>query len=203
MSATLIARGLAAGHGDRSLFSNLDLVVGPGDVVGLVGVNGAGKSTLLRLLAGQQRPEQGTVSVSPPTATIGYLPQEVSRQSGPGARGPSEARFRADEASTWHAETVSAYIERRTGVTRAQRQLDQAAEALAVGEPGAEEGYPAALDRWLALGGADLTERTAEVAAELGLSVDLDHSMTALSGGQAARAAMAALLLSRDRKSVV
>ena len=51
MSATLVARGLAAGHGARVLFSALDLVVAPGDVVGLVGVNGAGKSTLLRMLA--------------------------------------------------------------------------------------------------------------------------------------------------------
>ena len=52
MSATLVAKGLAAGFGDRMLFSGLDLVVAPGDVVGLVGVNGAGKSTLLRILAG-------------------------------------------------------------------------------------------------------------------------------------------------------
>lgn len=52
MSATLIAKDLTAGHGDRILFEDLDLVVAPGDVVGLVGVNGAGKSTLLRTLAG-------------------------------------------------------------------------------------------------------------------------------------------------------
>ncbi len=37
MSATVKATGLAAGHGDRVLFSGLDLVVAPGDVVGLVG----------------------------------------------------------------------------------------------------------------------------------------------------------------------
>ena len=61
MSATLVARGLAAGHGARSLFADLDLVVGPGDVVGLVGANGAGKSTLLRLLGGLVEPEQGDV----------------------------------------------------------------------------------------------------------------------------------------------
>ena len=50
MSATLQATDLAAGHGARVLFSGLDLVIAPGDVVGLVGANGAGKSTLLRLL---------------------------------------------------------------------------------------------------------------------------------------------------------
>ena len=83
MSATLVARGLAAGHGARVLFSGLDLVVAPGDVVGLVGVNGAGKSTLLRTLAGRA-PGRGRrrSSVSPPTATLGYLPQEPERRPG-------------------------------------------------------------------------------------------------------------------------
>jgi ABC-type transporter Mla maintaining outer membrane lipid asymmetry ATPase subunit MlaF len=46
MSATLIAKELSAGHGDQLLFSGLDLVVAPGDVIGLVGANGAGKTTL-------------------------------------------------------------------------------------------------------------------------------------------------------------
>ena len=176
MSATLVARGLSAGHGARLLFSDLDLVVGPGDVVGLVGPNGAGKSTLLRLLAGIDAAEQGTVRVNPPTATVGHLPQETERRPG---------------------ETVADYIRRRTGIAEAQRRLDAATEALAAGTPGADETYPLALERWLALGGADLDERTGQVTADLGLTVDLSHPMTALSGGQAARAAMASMLLSR------
>ena len=64
MSATLTARQLAAGHGNVELFSGLDLVVAPGDVIGLVGPNGAGKSTLLRMLAGLETPERGSVSLS-------------------------------------------------------------------------------------------------------------------------------------------
>lgn len=64
MTATLVAKNLAAGHGDRSLFAGLDLVVAPGDVIGLVGANGAGKSTLLRLLAGLLTPEQGELRLS-------------------------------------------------------------------------------------------------------------------------------------------
>src|SRR5690348_15084581 len=82
MSATLVAKNLAAGHGDRALFSGLDLVVAPGDVIGLVGMNGAGKSTLLRLLAGLERPEEGSVRLSPATATVGHLPQEPERRPG-------------------------------------------------------------------------------------------------------------------------
>ncbi len=173
MSATLQATGLSAGHGARILFSGLDLVVAPGDVVGLVGANGAGKSTLLRLLAGEDVPEEGRVAVSPPSATVGHLPQEPERRPG---------------------ETLAAFLARRTGVTAAQEAMDAAAAALAEGAP---DTYSDALERWLALGGADLDERVGAVLAEVGLAVDLDVPMTALSGGQAARAGLAALLLSR------
>src|SRR6476661_8497964 len=99
MSATVKATSLAAGHGARMLFSGLDLVIGPGDVVGLVGVNGAGKSTLLRMLAGETAAEAGTITISPPDASIGLLPQEPER--------------RADES-------VADFLARRTGVTAAQ-----------------------------------------------------------------------------------
>ncbi|TQS28514.1 ABC-F family ATP-binding cassette domain-containing protein [Microbispora sp. KK1-11] len=174
MSATLVAKELAAGHGDRLLFTDLDLVVAPGDVVGLVGVNGAGKSTLLRLLAGLDAPEHGSVRLSPPTANVGHLPQEPERRPG---------------------ETVAAFLARRTGVADAQRALDAATEALVSGDPG--DAYAEALDRWLALGGADLEERAEEVVADLGLTVSLEQEMTSLSGGQAARAGLASLLLSR------
>ncbi|EME63323.1 ABC-F family ATP-binding cassette domain-containing protein [Amycolatopsis decaplanina] len=176
MSATLVAKDLAAGHGDRVLFSGLDLVVAPGEVIGLVGVNGAGKSTLLKTLGGLVPPEEGTVRLNPPTATVGHLPQEPERREG---------------------ESVRAFLSRRTGVTAAQAALDAATEALTAGEPGADDAYGLALDRWLALGGADLDDRAGEVVADLGLTVNLDQPMVSLSGGQAARAGMASLLLSR------
>ncbi|MFI9380415.1 ABC-F family ATP-binding cassette domain-containing protein [Kutzneria sp. NPDC052558] len=176
MSATLVAKDLAAGHGDRVLFTGLDLVVAPGDVIGLVGVNGAGKSTLLQTLAGLIPAEQGSIRLNPPTATIGHLPQEPERRPG---------------------ETVREFLGRRTGVTRAQLELDAATEALTAEKPGADDAYALALDRWLALGGADLDERIDEVIADLGLSIGLEQAMTSLSGGQAARTSMASLLLSR------
>ena len=175
MSATLIARSLAAGHGERALFSGLDLVVAPGDVVGLVGANGAGKSTLLGILAGLQPPEGGTVELNPRSANVGYLPQEPERRAG---------------------ESVRDYLARRTGVGAAQSAMEGAAGAVAAGVARAEA-YGDALERWLALGGADLDERAAAAAGELGLDVSLDTPMAALSGGQAARASLASLLLSR------
>ncbi|OAH12525.1 ABC-F family ATP-binding cassette domain-containing protein [Streptomyces jeddahensis] len=176
MTATLVAKNLAAGHGDRSLFSGLDLVVAPGDVIGLVGANGAGKSTLLRLLAGLDAPEEGELRLSPPSATVGHLPQEPERRPG---------------------ETVREFLARRTGVAEAQRAMDAATQALVDGAPGADDAYAISLERWLGLGGADLDERAEEVADSLGLRIELDQPMTSLSGGQAARAGLASLLLSR------
>ncbi|MFH8552786.1 ABC-F family ATP-binding cassette domain-containing protein [Streptomyces celluloflavus] len=176
MSATLVAKDLAAGHGERVLFSGLDLVVAPGDVIGLVGANGAGKSTLLRLLAGLDTPEDGGLALSPPTATVGHLPQEPDRRPG---------------------ESVRSFLARRTGVADAQLALDAATQALVDERPGADDAYADALERWLALGAADLEERAEETAAQLGLTIGLDQPMTSLSGGQAARASLASLLLSR------
>ncbi|GIG20830.1 ABC transporter ATP-binding protein [Cellulomonas chitinilytica] len=176
MSATVQVKGVSAGFGDRELFSGVDLVVAPGDVVGLVGPNGAGKSTLLRILGGHRAPDAGAVAVSPPQAQLGYLAQEIERVPG---------------------ESVREHLGRRTGVTPAHEAMDAAAHALAAGEPGADDTYADALERWLALGGADLDARLGTVADDLGLSVDLDLEMTALSGGQAARVGLAALLLSR------
>ncbi len=176
MTATLVASGLAAAHGDRALFTDLDLVVAPGDVIGLVGANGAGKSTLLLTLAGLIPVGAGRITVSPPTATIGHLPQEPERRPG---------------------ETVRTFLARRTGVAAAQAVMEEAAVALGAGAAGADDAYASALERWLDLGGADLDERTAVTMADLGLGVDLDQEMTSLSGGQAARAGLASLLLSR------
>ncbi|MCC3291051.1 MULTISPECIES: ABC-F family ATP-binding cassette domain-containing protein [unclassified Arthrobacter] len=176
MTATLVARDLSGGHAHRTLFEHLSLTVAPGDVVGVVGANGAGKSTLLRLLAGAAEPQAGTVSTSPADAFVGWLPQEHERLAG---------------------ETVGAYLARRTGAAASTVAMEAAAEALGSELPGADDAYAAALDRWLASGAADLEDRAPAVLADLGLQLGLDTGMAGLSGGQAARVALAALLLSR------
>jgi ATPase subunit of ABC transporter with duplicated ATPase domains len=176
VSATLVAKGLAGGHAHRALFAGLDLTVAPGDVVGVVGANGAGKTTLLRLLAGVDEPLEGMVTTAPGDAFVGWLPQEHERIPG---------------------ETVAAYVGRRTGATPATAAMEAAAEALGSGAPGVDDAYAAAFEHWMASGAPDLEERIPPVLAELGLDVGPEALMTALSGGQAARAALAALLLSR------
>jgi ATPase subunit of ABC transporter with duplicated ATPase domains len=136
--------------------------------IGLVGPNGAGKSTLLRLLAGVDAPDRGTIST---TGSVGYLPQERDLEP---------------------EETLRVYLARRTGVSEPERRMDALAARLA-GEPEQAHAYSEALDAFLARGGADLDARAQQVLGEL----ELDRPVAALSGGEAARAALASILLSR------
>lgn len=58
----LTAQGLALALGGRQLFEGLDLVLSPGQTLGVLGPNGCGKSSLLRTLAGQLAADRGTVT---------------------------------------------------------------------------------------------------------------------------------------------
>jgi ATPase subunit of ABC transporter with duplicated ATPase domains len=176
VSATLVAKALSGGHAHRTLFEGLDLTVAPGDVVGVVGSNGAGKSTLLQILAGRTAALAGTVSTAPSDAFVGWLPQEHERLAG---------------------ETVAQHLARRTGAAAATEAMERTAAALGTGSPDADDEYAVALDHWLASGAPDLDERIPAVLGDLRLDVGEDALMTSLSGGQAARVGLAALLLSR------
>jgi ABC-2 type transport system ATP-binding protein/ribosome-dependent ATPase len=69
--------------GSFTAVDSVNLKVGGGEVVGLLGANGAGKTTVIRLLLGLVRPSQGEVSLFgalPSIATrrrIGYVPQTL------------------------------------------------------------------------------------------------------------------------------
>ena len=176
LPASLHARNISLALGARHILVDVDLSLDPDHRIGLVGPNGVGKSTLLRVLAGLAHPDAGTVSLAPPAATVGYLDQEPERTD----------------------ETVIGYVERRTGVIDAHLALDAATAAMAAGSPEADDQYSTALDRWLALGAADLDVRVGEMWAELGLPDRLlQQPMTSLSGGEAARVSLAALMLTR------
>ena len=175
--AEVEARAVGFSHGPHTVLAGVTVTVGPRSRLAVVGPNGVGKSTLLAVLAGELTPETGTVSVSPPDATRVLLPQERDRRPG---------------------ESLRAYLARRTGVAQAEAAMTRAADALAAGAEGAEDGYAAVLDRWLSLGGADLDTRSAVLLERLGLSVSmLDRDTTTLSGGQLARCGLAAVLLTQ------
>jgi ATPase subunit of ABC transporter with duplicated ATPase domains len=176
LAFSLVGRDLAREHGSHAVLDGIDVTVGPRSRLGVVGPNGVGKTTLLRLLAGVESPERGRVTRTPSSLRVGYLPQEPER---------------ADE-------TVRASLARRTGVTAAEDALERTAAALAEGGARAEEAYADALDDYLVSGGADFDARLHVVCDDLGLpSSHLDIPTRALSGGQAARVSLAAILLAR------
>lgn len=90
MSAALLAGvGLGKRYGERDVVCNIDLQVGPGEVIGLLGPNGAGKTTTFNMLVGRIRPTTGRVFLGAEDITelpmyrrarlgITYLPQEPS-----------------------------------------------------------------------------------------------------------------------------
>ncbi len=176
--------GVTKSHGAQVVLENASLEVGPRARIGLVGPNGVGKSTVLRLLAGEEAPDAGAVAIDPPRATVAHLPQEPDRRRG---------------------ETLRGRLARLTGVAAAERELEAAAAALARESENAcvdstqalSDRYDLALARFLALGGGDLDARAAATCARLGLGVDLDRAFDGLSGGEAARASLAALLLAQ------
>ncbi|OIQ43497.1 MAG: elongation factor 3 [Roseobacter sp. MedPE-SWde] len=67
--------GISLTFGGDPLFSDLDLVVQPGDRVALVGRNGSGKSTLMKVMAGLVEADAGTLVV-PSGRSVGYMEQD-------------------------------------------------------------------------------------------------------------------------------
>jgi ATPase subunit of ABC transporter with duplicated ATPase domains len=154
------------------VLDRVSLRVAPGDRVGIVGPNGIGKSTLLRVLAGLEPPDAGELVATGP---VGYLPQEPEALPG---------------------ETVHAFLARRTGVGAAADELDRLAARLH-DEPELVLPHAEALDRYLRLGGDDFDGRARGLLAEVGLAGRAGQELASLSGGEAARASLAAILLAR------
>src|SRR5882757_10097008 len=72
--AALTARGVRKSFGRRQVLTGMDLEIAAGELVAVVGENGSGKSTLLRILAGDLRPDRGSVMTC---GQAGYCPQAV------------------------------------------------------------------------------------------------------------------------------
>jgi energy-dependent translational throttle protein EttA len=68
------ARHLKKGYGDNLLIEDLTFTLPRGGIVGVIGPNGAGKTTLFRMITGQERPDEGTLTIGE-TVKIGYVDQ--------------------------------------------------------------------------------------------------------------------------------
>jgi ATPase subunit of ABC transporter with duplicated ATPase domains len=176
----------------RVLLDDASFRVGEGSVAALVGPNGAGKTTLIRLIAGDQAPQSGTVTVS---GGLGVMRQFIGGLRGvvpPGEQ--SVGSVRGDRTSVRDL-LVSVAASR---VRESADRLAAAEQAIATrDDERAQLRYAAALADWGDAGGYD-----AEVlwdsccVAALGISYDRcrDRDVGTLSGGEQKRLVLEALL---------
>src|SRR5258706_2333134 len=169
---------LRKNYGPATVLADITFLINDGEPVALSGPNGAGKSTILRCIVGQEQSYSGTISLSPPGMSIGYLPQAFA-ELGDRTVGEIVAAAQAE-------------------LHDAERALGQAAEALAGAADldAAMAAYESALARFEALGGYEREHRATVVLEGLGLGeVDPATPVATLSGGQKTRLGLATLLL--------
>jgi ATP-binding cassette subfamily F protein 3 len=73
---------LSKSYGVKTLFSNVNFTLNTGERLGMVGPNGCGKTTLLRLIAGEEIPDEGSISITSANVRVGYLPQGLQVPAG-------------------------------------------------------------------------------------------------------------------------
>src|SRR3982751_4589260 len=169
-------------NGHQLLFIDAAMGVQKGEKVGLVGPNGAGKSTLFRMIAGQDKPDDGQVTIDP-GMTIGYFSQDVGEMSGQSA--VMAVMVGVGPASALAAEMAQ--------LEAAMVDPDQAANMDAL-----VERYGEVQGRFEELDGYALDARAREVLAGLSFSQErMDGDVGLLSGGWKMRVALARILLMR------
>jgi ATP-binding cassette subfamily F protein 3 len=177
----LTGSGLSKAHGQRVLFSDVTVTLSPGRRVALVGGNGTGKTTLLEILAGEQRPDSGTVT-RPSALTTAYLPQDRTeapdgsalQEALRGAGGVVDLAQRIEELQHGVAATTGAEHDRLL------RELGDAQTAFEQ-----QGGYAVEAEAHRVLAGLGFTEG------------DRLRPLAELSGGWRMRAALARILVAR------
>ncbi|ONF68896.1 tylosin resistance protein TlrC [Amycolatopsis keratiniphila subsp. keratiniphila] len=164
--------GVTKRFDDHVVLDQISFTVKPGEKAGVIGDNGSGKSTLLRLIAGRDRADNGTVTVTAPGG-VGYLPQTVDL--------PDTATV-GDAIDLALADIRELESRLRT----AEKSLETAEDLAAYGD---------LMTAYEARGGYEADARVEVALHGLGQpGLDRRRALGSLSGGQRSRLALAATL---------
>lgn len=178
----LDVKNLGVSFGGEVLFENLSFRIGRGDRIGLIGKNGAGKSTFLKLLARENSPSVGGMSLEK-NATIGYLPQELE----------------VENHRTVLEETFQAFPE----ILKNQSRQDEISELLNTRTDYESDNYQELIQElsdlgsaFEVLGGYQYKAQSEKILAGLGFTTrDFDQLTGTFSGGWRMRIELAKILL--------
>lgn len=173
---------LGVSFGGEVLFQDLSFRIGRGDRIGLIGKNGAGKSTLLKLLAGENSPTEGIMSLEK-DISLGYLPQELE----------------VDNHRTVLEETFQAFPE----ILKNQSLQDEIGEQLNTRTDYESDAYQNLIQElsdlgsaFETLGGYQYKSQSEKILAGLGFTTqDFDQLTDTFSGGWRMRIELAKILL--------
>ena len=173
---------LAVHFGDRTLFEGVDLAIGNKDRIGLVGRNGAGKSTLLKIIAGLQKPSEGSVN-TPKEYRIGYLPQEMEHEEESTVMEVAMQAFAEVQALETRLDALTKEVAERTDY-----ESDSYADLI--------QELSDANERLDAIGASSTEEQAHRILQGLGFKItDMTRQMSEFSGGWKMRVELAKLLL--------
>jgi ATP-binding cassette subfamily F protein uup len=126
----LEARGLEKSFGERRVLAGVDLFLGPGVRLGVLGPNGSGKTTLLSILAGELAPDGGELERAPGLRTVLF---EQSRETLDRAATLRRALAPEGDSVVWQGREVHVATWARRFLFRSE-QLDTRVERLSGGE---------------------------------------------------------------------
>jgi ATP-binding cassette subfamily F protein 3 len=169
----LTAHHLSKTFGIQPLLQDISFSLNTGERVGLVGPNGCGKTTLLRILAGLEKPDEGTVAHTRPGLRIGYLAQGMDFSPDQTLRSALELATVSGGDLVSEVAALAASLAKDPNNAKFQERYDSALTRL-----------------------SSLSLQPASILGPLGLGdFDLDTPVAHFSGGQKTRLMLARILL--------
>lgn len=170
----LKVNNISKSYSGKNVLNNINFSLDSDDKIGIVGSNGVGKSTLLKIIAGIEKPDEGSVEISNPEL-IGYLRQE----------------FQIDEEN----QTIVEFIKKEIGIDVIEKEMDELQETM--GEDNDKiTRFCELQEKYSMLDGYDFDYKLDTILNGLGLGKELKNKkISELSGGQKNKVLLALVLL--------